>query len=264
MTRPERPIAADWLALRRAADTAARDRASELVAAWVAAAGGEPLTIIDIGAGTGANRAYLAPRLPPPVRWVLLDHDAALLAASDAGDAERVLGGISDLREVIGTHGVRLLTCSALLDLLTGADLDEIADVLVTHRVPALFSLTVDGSIGLDPPHPHDGVLSAAFNEHQARDGRPGCTAASYLADRCEQLGLRVQRAETPWLLDATVAPLITRLLTERIAAAVETRPELAAVGAEWLAVRLGQLRQGGLRLRVGHVDLLITPGIDG
>ena len=60
--RPERPIAADWLALRRAADSAARDRAGGLVRRLNDHLGGT-VTVFDIGAGTGANRAYLAPRL---------------------------------------------------------------------------------------------------------------------------------------------------------------------------------------------------------
>ncbi len=260
MTRPERPIAADWLALRRAADAAARDRALDLVAEWVAAAPeADPLTIVDVGAGTGANSAYLESRLPRAARWVLLDHDSDLLAASVAVDTERVVGGIGELDGLIRAHHPQLLTCSALLDLLTAAELDELANVLVTHRVAALFSLTVDGTVQLDPPEPQDAALTAAFNAHQARAGRPGSDAAGYLADRCARLGLRVRTADTPWLLDSTAAPLINRLLTERIDAVVEARPELASAAAEWLAARLALLDDGELRVRVGHLDLLIT-----
>lgn len=262
MTRPARPIAADWLALRRSADTAARDRVPGLVPDWFAAAAThDPPIIMDIGAGTGANRAYLTPRLPTAARWVSLDHDAELLAGSDRENAECVVGGISELSHLIGAHDVRLLTCSALLDLLTIAELDELTDVLVAHRIPALFSLTVDGTVEIEPPHPGDSALMAAFNEHQARDGRPGGAAARYLADRCEQQGLRVRMADTPWLLNDVATPLIRRLLTERAQAAVEARPELANAAAEWLAERLGSLDEGWLRVRVGHVDLLITPG---
>lgn len=260
MTRPERPIAADWLALRRAADAAARDRARDLVAEWVAAAPtADQLTIVDVGAGTGANRAYLEPRLSRAARWVLLDHDADLLAASVALDTERMVGGIGELDGLIRAHHPQLVTCSALLDLLTTAELDELADVLGTHRVPALFSLSVDGTVQFDPPDPQDAAVTAAFNAHQARAGRPGSDAAGYLADRCARLGLQVRTAETAWLLDSAAAPLVNRLLTERIDAVVEERPELASVAAEWLAARLALLDDGALRVRVGHLDLLIT-----
>lgn len=261
MTRPERPIAADWLALRRAADTAARDRAAGLVADWVAAAAGAaPPTVVDIGAGTGANRAYLAPRLRAPARWVLLDHDAELLATVDDADAEHVVGGIGDLGELIRARGATMVTCSALLDLLTGDQLDDLADVLLVHRIPALFSLTVDGTLQLHPAHPADELMATAFNAHQARGGRPGAGAADHLAARCERAGLRVRRADTPWLLDACAAPLIRRLLTERAGAAVEARPDIARPAAAWLDARLAALDAGTLRVRVGHVDLLIIP----
>ena len=36
---------------------------------------GDVLEIIDLGAGTGANQRWLAPRLPFQQRWIHLDHD---------------------------------------------------------------------------------------------------------------------------------------------------------------------------------------------
>lgn len=260
MSRPTRPIAADWLALRVAADTAARDRATGLVADWVAATDAVEPALVDIGAGTGANRAYLAPRLGRPAHWVLLDHDAELLAAPQHGRAQRVVGGIDALDALIAA-GADLVTCSALLDLLTAAELDELAEVLARHRTPALFSLTVDGTSRLDPAHPDDGVVASAFNAHQARDGRPGPNAVDHLTARCAAAGLSVRRADTPWLLDAGSAPLVARFMTERSAAAVEARPELSEVAAGWLTARLASLDAGDLRVRIGHVDLLIGAG---
>jgi trans-aconitate methyltransferase len=37
------------------------------------------LEIIDLGAGTGANQRWLAPRLPFQQRWIHLDHDPAII-----------------------------------------------------------------------------------------------------------------------------------------------------------------------------------------
>jgi len=259
VTRPERPIAADWLAVRRAADTVARDGASGLLRELTRRTSGT-LTVFDVGAGTGANQAYLAPRLGVGSRWVLLDHDADLLNAPGNGAAERVLGGIGELdRMVSATSGERLITCSALLDLLTTADLDELAAVLARHRVSGLFCLTVDGSVRFEPSHRFDDAVADAFNAHQSRDGRPGPAAAAYLTARCEELGLAVRQASTPWLLDADSAPLVGRLLAERADAAVEWRPELARSARLWLADRQRSLDQGVLTVRVGHVDLLVT-----
>lgn len=69
---------ADWLDLREAADHAARSRAgieqSLLPLPW--------RRILDLGAGTGSNCRYLAPRLGGDQRWWLLDADPQLLAAA--------------------------------------------------------------------------------------------------------------------------------------------------------------------------------------
>lgn len=258
--RPERPIAAGWLALRRAADTSARDGAAWLLSELTERLA-EPLTVFDIGAGTGANQAYLTPRLGVSSRWVLLDHDADLLLAPGHGSAERVLGGIGELRGLVAAaSGPRLVTCSALLDLLSTDELDELAAVLSRMGVPGLFSLTVDGSLLLEPRHRFDEAISAAFNAHQARAGRPGPAAAAYLAQRCAQAGLVVRQAETPWLLGPGAEALIERLLTERADAAVEQQPGLAADAQQWLDDRLSSLRDEVLTVQVGHVDLLITP----
>lgn len=83
MSRSE--FSADWLQLRAAAD--ARARAADLLAALgVAAAGadgGQPrrfAPILDLGAGTGANLRYLAPRLGPAQHWRCIDQNADLLS----------------------------------------------------------------------------------------------------------------------------------------------------------------------------------------
>lgn len=259
--RPKRPIAADWLALRRAADSTARDRAGLLLRELNHRLQSS-VTVFDVGAGTGANRAYLAPRLGVPSRWVLLDHDAELLRDTGNAEAKRVLGGIGELAGlVVAAAGPRLVSCSALLDLLTAAELDELAAVLDRLAVPGLFSLSVDGSVLLTPRHPDDDAIAAAFNRHQARDGRPGPAAAGYLAGVLSERGVIVRQAETPWLLGAGSEPLILRLLTERGHAAVEEQPALAAVVERWLTQRTADLRAASLSVRVGHVDLLALPG---
>lgn len=255
MIDPDRRIAADWLALRRRADSAARHHARDLVEQVVDAG---PRTAIDLGAGTGANHDHLSP-LMPGTTWVLLDHDAALLEDATPW-VTRVVGGVELLPSMVGAAAPPLLiTCSALLDLLDATQLTTIVDALSRRGVIGLFSLTVDGSVRFDPPHPTDAALTDAFNAHQRRSGRPGPGAAAFLADACRERGLHVEEAATPWRLDRSDAPLVQRLLRERVAAASEQERGQASAFKKWLTEREKQLAAGALEVEVGHVDVLVT-----
>ena len=84
MTTPRIRVSREWLALREAADAAAR--ANDLVerlTRQLPATG--PRVIHDLGCGTGAMARWLAPLLPGPQHWILHDLDADLLdvAASE-------------------------------------------------------------------------------------------------------------------------------------------------------------------------------------
>lgn len=72
-------FSSDWLGLREPADKAARNTA---LLASVAAfkPGAKSLNVLDLGAGTGSTLRALAPHLRTPQRWVLVDHDASLVA----------------------------------------------------------------------------------------------------------------------------------------------------------------------------------------
>ena len=103
MTRCAPPVraAADWLALRAAADASARaEGAAHLLATLVQHLQGRgvgSLEVVDVGAVTGANARYLRPRLPFRQRWVVVDHDPAHLDDDAHGDAVRVAARVRDL-----------------------------------------------------------------------------------------------------------------------------------------------------------------------
>lgn len=270
--RPARPIAADWLALRREADQSAREGTARLVTRlWrylhdshdePRARAGERVHIIDVGAGTGANQSWLAPRLPFPATWTLLDHDPELLHHPIQGHGRRVVAGISHLDELLAHDEAwaRVVTCSALLDLLSYDELDHLADLLAATRTPALFSLTVTGGVSYAPADEADVRLQAAFDTHQGRHDLAGPSAAAHLASRIEGLGAEVVRAHTPWRLAAGHTALIERFLTDRVDAAREAQPGIEGVACAWLGRRLGQARAGTLAVVVDHEDLLILP----
>lgn len=261
---------AGWLALRREADVEARDRgAAGLLARLdehLAQAGAGALRVVDVGAGTGANRAYLEPRLSREQEWVAVDHDPDLLAGAGHGDAVRVEAGVRELPQVLselvpaGRGTGLLLTCAALLDVLDEAELGRLADAVEGSRAPALLSLSVTGRVHWSPRDGRDALLRRAFDAHQRRDGRPGPDAVGMLREELLGRGLTVLTARTPWTLDARRAPLLERWWTERVEAAVEQAPEAAEALLAWSARRRGQLASGRLVVRVEHEDLLVLP----
>ena len=286
---------AGWLALRREADVEARDRGASVLLGRLgerlAAAGTRALRIVDVGAGTGANRAYLEPRLhlldreralrettldreralreTTPVlaqEWVAVDHDAELLAGAGHGDAVRVEAGVRELPDVLAGLAAAppdmglLLTCAALLDVLDEVELGRLADAIEGSGAPALLSLSVTGRVHWSPRDVRDAGLRRAFDAHQQRRGRPGPDAVRVLRDDLAARGLTVLTARTPWTLDARRPELLERWLTERVEAAVEQDPDEAEALHAWSARRRAQLASGRLSVRVDHEDLLVLP----
>jgi SAM-dependent methyltransferase len=247
-----------WLGLREPADAAARS--TELVALLP----GPVRTIRDLGCGTGSLGRWLAPRLPAPQHWIMADRDPALLAHARANmpfpgvTVETALGDVTDLTAA-DLAGADLVTCSALLDLLTEREVGDLAAACAGSRTPALFTLSVAGEVTLEPPRPEDAAISAAFNEHQRRvvDGRRllGPDAPEVAAAAFEKVGATVVTRPSPWLLGPDLAALTAEWLRGWTGAAGEHRPDLDLDG--YLRRRLADLPNA----TIGHVDLLAVFG---
>jgi hypothetical protein len=224
----------------------------------------EVLEIIDLGAGTGANQRWLAPRLPFRQRWIHLDHDPAISRSLPLPDDTMIIdGGVEILGKLLASSTERRLgTCSALLDVLTMEQLDAVCRAVIDNQVPTLFSLTVTGTLSLTPVDPHDQRLQDAFNDHQRRAGRPGPHAATLAVDALCAGGFLVRTHETSWHLSGSSdSAFVEQLLRERLDAAVVHDPILAAIAAPWLELRRTQLALGILALEVEHLDILALPG---
>jgi SAM-dependent methyltransferase len=267
---------AAWLALREPADAAARSPVLEEALAHALAGRGGPLACVDLACGTGANLRHLAPRLPGPQRWQLVDADEALLA-----EARRRCAGLRDrdgapvavvfVQSDLATAdlaaccaGAALVTASALLDLVSAAWLERLAAAIAQARSAALFALDYDGRRECAPADPGDAPAHAAFDAHQRRDKgfgpALGPQAAAHAARALSVRGLRVERARSDWRLGAREAALQGELLRGWTQAAVEAAPGSRAAFEGWLARRLAQRDAGRLQVIVGHEDLLALP----
>ena len=265
---------ADWLALRAPADDAARSVELAQLLARMLERDPAPHVVHDLGAGTGSMTRWLAPRLPGPQEWILRDGDAGILAHLDLAPVADATGRpirsdvvVEHLAELPrgAFHGAAAVAASALLDVVTETEAGRIVAACVDARTPAFFSLTVTGHVRLRPGR--DAVeddLRCAFNDHQRReaDGRRmlGPDAVAVVAGLFAAAGWHVRTAATPWRLDAEAGPLLDEWLHGWVAAAVEQRPELAGVAAEYRRRRRAQADGGRLRATVSHEDLLAWP----
>ena len=287
-------FSADWLALREPADAAARsDRLLQAVAARFAPE--TNLTVLDIGAGTGSNARYLAERLHPQQQWLLIDHDPSLLieasqrlrtwgesrglVVSRDEAAWRVEGEglavtfttrLADLADLSSASELfldrRLVTASALLDLVSAAWVERLASECRLVGATGLFALTYDGRIHCSPEEPGDDDIRQLVNEHQRGDKGFGAAlgpAASTVAAECfGALGYAVEREASDWHLEPDAAELQRQLIEGWSRAAVQMAPDRSAFIREWTDRRLAHVLEGHSRLVVGHEDLAVwLPG---
>lgn len=265
---------AAWLALRENADH--RSRADGLLPplrAWWSARGAS--TVLDLGCGTGSNLRYLAPKLPTPQAWTLVDHDAALLAHVEPPRPDVTVSTRRLDLAGLAPHdvdGVDLVTASALLDLVSAAWLAALADWCADAGCGALFALSYDGMTEWSAredgpelgPDPADTWIRDAVNEHQRRDKGLGPALGPSAGAVAENLfrarGYRIWLLPSPWELGAQDAELAEGLVSGWAVAAGEERPDAADAACRWAARRRATVTAGAFRLVVGHVDLLALP----
>lgn len=282
-------FSAEWLALREAADAAARS--AEITNRLVREL--KPrheLRVLDLGTGAGANLRYLAERLEAPRQdWLLVDHDARLLDAcvdrigtwaGEAGGrvhrhADRLdvsvpgrtchvstrtvdLARADTLGELLA--GRDLVTASALLDLVSGSWLQAVAAACRRAGASVLFALTYDGRIVCDPADPADETIRTLVNQHQRTDKGIGTAAgpdATSIARQClEAVGYRVHEDRADWVLTPGHAQLQRTLIDGWAEAAAASDPARTPAIASWRDRRLEHLAAGRSSIIVGHRDL--------
>ncbi|GAB3933804.1 methyltransferase domain-containing protein [Micromonospora vulcania] len=271
MTVEETLSFADWLRLREPADAAAR--AEDLLdAVRPRLTGDAPTVIHDLGSGTGSMSRWMAARLPGPQHWVLHDRDADLLdraaeamigvtAADGAPVTVRTRQGDLTRLTTADLADGALVTASALLDMLTGEEVERVVAACADAGVPTLFAISVTGRVHLTPADPLDPAIEAAFNDHQRRtvDGRGllGPDAVAATAAAFARRGVSVRERPSPWRLGPEQAELAAEWFRGWLGAACEQRPDLAGPAQAYARRRLADAAAGRLAVVVEHRDLL-------
>jgi len=273
-----------WLALREAADFAARsEHLTTLITARLEAGTpeGRPLPtllrILDLGTGTGSNIRYLAPKFHVEQQWLAVDKDPRLLAEA----AERSMAIVPDLH--VDTRpldlgelgqaeifdGRHLVTASALLDLVSRPWLEWVASECGRVGACALFTITYNGWNECDPKDPDDGRVFSLFNQHQLTDKGLGGPAAGPLgtdvARECfTAAGFDVHVEPSNWHISPDAQDLQRELIDGWACAAADMAPEERDAIEDWKQRRLAHVTAGRSIVVVGHYDLAATPIANG
>jgi hypothetical protein len=266
-------VSGDWLALREPEDAAARSLDLALVAAELLPDG--PIVVHDLGSGTGSMMRWLAPHLPGPQTWMLHDWNADLTEQaitmprprSRDGAEVSAIGRVGGLAKLSATElaGASLVTASALLDVLTSSEVHALVSACVTAGCPALFSLSVTGTVRLTPRDELDTEVNDAFNAHQLRDWNERRQLGRYAAPIARGLfaeaGWNVRQSTTVWRLNERQNTLLREWFDGWLDAAIEQRPELSTDAEQYRARRNAQIEARELSARIDHMDLLAWPG---
>jgi hypothetical protein len=263
-------VSSSWLELRAAADGSARS--AELVQRVRRELAGNPHAVIhDLGAGTGSMGRWLAPLLPGPQHWIMYDRDPLLLAVARTKMVDRAADSApvtvqTRLRDITrltadDLAGASLVTASALLDMLTAAELERIVAACAGAGCPTLLTISVTGQVELTPADPLDMEIATAFNAHQRRTegGRTllGPDAVAVAVDAFDRWGAGVLVTSSPWRLGPDQAELVSEWFDGWLGAACEHRPDLAGSAADYACRRRAQAAAGRLGVVVHHNDVL-------
>ena len=251
-------FSAEWLDLRAGADARARNRAIET--AMIEALPEVAVRVLDLGSGTGANLAALAPGLGRAQVWTLADNDAALLKRVTAPAGVGVDCKVADLSgDLSGLFDPApdLVTASAFFDLCGAQMVDALVRQIAGAGAIFYTVLSYDGRESWSPPHPLDGAILDAFHRDQQRDKGLGPAlgpeATAYLMRAFITAGYKVRTGPSDWVLERDSDQRLIEALAHGSAAAVAHD----VPGAESWA----EERARAERVVIGHQDLLAVPG---
>jgi hypothetical protein len=161
-------------------------------------------------------------------------------------------------------QGASAVTCAALLDLVSAAWINQLANRLASGRLPLLALLSYDGRMQWSLADASDAVLARAFHRDMLGDQgfgpALGPNAAFDLAAALTERGAITQLRDSYWRIAASDSAMLTAMNASLSAAARRGARGLEHPAIEaWSALRARQIAGGEVSLVVGHQELLAT-----
>jgi len=262
-------FSAEWLATREPYDLRARN--ATVLEAVAAAFRDQPgVAVVDLACGVGASLRAIGPHLPPRQSWRLVDNDLGLLARTVAlaqpphlRVQARAVDLARDLEPALDGP-LDLITCSALLDLVSEQWLERLAVEAAARRLPVYAALSYDGRAMLAPSDAFDAEMVAAVNRHQRRDKgfgpALGPQAAALAGARFEAVGYGVVQGRSDWVFGPGDKSIQDSILAGWATAARELGDVPLDRIAAWFTHRRELVADGGASLQIGHIDLFAAP----
>ncbi len=278
----------DWLAERYPFDVEARNKTIEQAAVDYLKTD-EPVTIVDVGAGTGSNCLYFLDKLQQDQSWIFIEKDKALAPAlinrlTEYASFHKydwslkdgvyemltpfkkvsfkiISDNFSKIDQLVDLSEIDLVVANAVFDLLSKVQISQFLDQLTQNKVACLFTLHYTG-MRFVPEDPFDQAYIDLYDSHMMRQqsfGQAlGKMAAAHLVQTFETANYNLQTGDSAWNILQDDIKMHYYLLNfmESALSELSYTEELKAYFPKWLKRKKELIitRQQGLE--VMHLDL--------
>lgn len=285
-----------WLNTRFPFDEAGRNKTiDEVVMKYLGqerSADQQPLTLLDVGAGTAANFLHFFEKINHAQEWFFLDHDIRVLQAGverikkyaiskslpireipqgivveRGGKTIKVkifAGSFEKVEEVIGWPDFEIVMASAFFDLFSTGQLVDFLDKIALHKIPLLLTLNYF-DMRFFPTNTFDTKITQWYGEHmqKPREGRSAMGAQCSSRIRSYLLSNDIAFCEgvSSWKISGKDQPMLNFLLgfIESSLFELDLEGNDRHRLDQWLQLRKQQWQHQSLAMEVDHFDFFAT-----